>query len=56
ITSSNWTDTWSTVGVSTNVIEASWQAIVDSIRYALIDQTPIVHTPSAHIPRGLSHH
>jgi 2-isopropylmalate synthase len=26
---------WSTIGVSTNVIEASWQAIVDSIDYAL---------------------
>src|SRR5205085_730191 len=24
---------WSTIGVSTNVIEASWQAIVDSIEY-----------------------
>lgn len=28
--------TWSTVGVSENIIEASWQALVDSIRYALI--------------------
>lgn len=36
IESSNFTDTWSTVGVSENVIEASWEAIVDSIRYALI--------------------
>jgi 2-isopropylmalate synthase len=26
---------WSTVGVSTNVIEASWEALVDSIRYLL---------------------
>jgi 2-isopropylmalate synthase len=26
---------WGTVGVSTNVIEASWQALVDSIEYKL---------------------
>lgn len=28
-------DVWSTVGVSDNIIEASWQAIVDSIEYKL---------------------
>ncbi len=28
-------ESWSTVGVSTNVIEASWQALVDSIQYKL---------------------
>lgn len=27
---------WSTVGVSENIIEASWQAIVDSINYLLV--------------------
>ena len=27
--------TWATVGVSTNLIEASWQAVVDSIEYGL---------------------
>lgn len=26
---------WSTIGVSTNVIEASWQALADSVEYAL---------------------
>ena len=26
---------WSTIGVSENVIEASWQALVDSIQYKL---------------------
>ncbi len=26
---------WSTIGVSTNVIEASWQAILDSVEYGL---------------------
>ena len=26
---------WGTVGVSTNIIEASWQALVDSMEYKL---------------------
>ena len=26
---------WTTVGVSTNIIEASWQALVDAIEYKL---------------------
>jgi len=29
------TDKWGTVGVSENVIEASWQALVDSLEYKL---------------------
>jgi len=29
-------DTWTTVGVSENVIEASWQALVDSVEYKLL--------------------
>jgi len=29
------TDTWSTVGVSENIIEASWQALADSVAYKL---------------------
>lgn len=28
--------TWSTVGVSTNIIEASWTALVDSLEYGLL--------------------
>jgi len=32
---------WSTVGVSENVIEASWQALVDSIEYKLLKQYPV---------------
>lgn len=31
---------WSTVGVSENIIEASWQAIVDSINYMLMKRNP----------------
>jgi 2-isopropylmalate synthase len=29
-------DTWSTVGVSGNIIEASFQALVDAINYRLL--------------------
>jgi 2-isopropylmalate synthase len=29
--------TWSTVGCSTNIIEASWQALADSLEYALLN-------------------
>jgi 2-isopropylmalate synthase len=35
ITSGDGRDTWSTVGVADNIIEASWQALVDSIEYKL---------------------
>jgi 2-isopropylmalate synthase len=28
-------ETWSTVGVSENIIEASWQALCDSMNYKL---------------------
>jgi 2-isopropylmalate synthase len=31
--------TWSTIGVSENIIEASWQALVDSIVYGLLHQS-----------------
>ncbi|MEF2965517.1 citramalate synthase [Paenibacillus sp. M1] len=39
IESKDYGNSWSTVGVSGNVIEASWEALVDSLRYALIGQT-----------------
>ncbi|MHB9093175.1 MAG: citramalate synthase [Eubacteriales bacterium] len=29
-------DSWGTVGVSSNIIEASWQALVDSVAYGLL--------------------
>ncbi|MGV8075177.1 MAG: citramalate synthase [Syntrophobacteraceae bacterium] len=35
IESSDGTDTWGTVGVSHDIIEASWQALVDSINYKM---------------------
>ena len=36
IESSDGTRTWETIGVSENIIEASWQALVDSIDYKLL--------------------
>ena len=38
--STNGTREWTTIGVSENIIEASWQALVDSIVYGLL------HTPA----------
>jgi len=35
ITSKNKTDTWTTIGVSTDIIEASWSALKDSFDYML---------------------
>ncbi|MHB9112684.1 MAG: citramalate synthase [Thermoleophilia bacterium] len=34
--SSDGHDTWGTIGVSENIIEASWEALVDSIEYGLV--------------------
>ncbi len=36
IQSQDETDTWNTIGVHENIIEASWQALVDSIEYKLL--------------------
>ena len=36
--STNGQETWSTMGVSENIIEASWQALADSITYGLLHQ------------------
>ena len=36
IESSDSMEDWTTVGVSTDIIEASWLALVDSIEYKLI--------------------
>jgi 2-isopropylmalate synthase len=35
--------TWGTIGVSENIIEASWQALVDSIEYGLIHKRQQPH-------------
>jgi 2-isopropylmalate synthase len=34
---------WGTVGVSENIIDASWQALVDSIAYKLTKDEEIAH-------------
>jgi 2-isopropylmalate synthase len=39
IDSTDGEDVWTTVGVDTNVIEASWQALVDSLVYGLLHTT-----------------
>ena len=36
IDSSDGTRTWTTIGVSENIIEASWQALYDSLVFALV--------------------
>ncbi|MFP4521831.1 MAG: alpha-isopropylmalate synthase regulatory domain-containing protein, partial [Fibrobacterota bacterium] len=36
IESSDGKETWGTVGVSENIIEASWIALVDSLNYKLM--------------------
>jgi 2-isopropylmalate synthase len=38
IDTQNGIDRWSTVGASTNIIEASWRALADSMEYALLDE------------------
>jgi 2-isopropylmalate synthase len=40
IDSTNGDDTWTTVGVGTDVIEASWQALVDSLVFGLLRADP----------------
>lgn len=57
IESTDFKESWSTVGVSSNVIEASWEALIDSIRYALLGMAKSDFAPEA--PRealGLINH
>ena len=47
VTSGDGRETWGTVGVADNIIEASWQALVDSIEYKLrADQKRSAGVPS----------
>jgi 2-isopropylmalate synthase len=39
IQSQDTTDSWWTIGVSENIIEASWQALIDSVEYKLLKDT-----------------
>lgn len=39
VDSADASETWSTIGVSANIIDASWHAVVDSIEYGLLRQS-----------------
>jgi 2-isopropylmalate synthase len=44
---------WGTVGVSENIIEASWMALVDALEYKLLKDEQATAAPGA--DSGLSH-
>lgn len=44
ISSADEHDAWTTVGVSTDIIEASWEALTDAIEYGLLKRRP-AHSP-----------
>ncbi|MCM3131720.1 citramalate synthase [Paenibacillus polysaccharolyticus] len=57
IESKNTENTWNTVGVSENVIEASWEALVHSFRYALLQENISDEPESLSMPTpGLINH
>jgi 2-isopropylmalate synthase len=38
-------DTWRTVGASTNIIDASYEALIDAIEYKLVkDKVPVANS------------
>jgi 2-isopropylmalate synthase len=39
IESSDGFERWGTVGVSTNIIEASWLALIDALKFKLMKET-----------------
>ena len=41
IESTDGKEVWTTIGVSTDIIDASWKALVDSIEYKLIKENGI---------------
>jgi len=47
IESSDGKESWGTVGVSENIIEASWEALVDSVEYKLFREEKVGRTPGA---------
>ena len=55
IESGDGTDRWGTVGVSLNVIDASWQALVDSFEYKIYKDAKQVKTKPAARPKRPSH-
>ncbi|WP_100398447.1 citramalate synthase [Bacillus sp. FJAT-44742] len=59
IESSDGRNTWSTIGVSANIIEASWHALVDSIRYHFMKQDEeleIIKKDTVKPPVGVNNH
>jgi 2-isopropylmalate synthase len=42
VDSTNGDRTWTTIGVSENIIEASWQALYDSLVYGLLVGTSLI--------------
>ena len=40
---------WTTVGVSSNIIEASYQAVVEGLEYGLISKNPIAVNPTPEV-------
>jgi 2-isopropylmalate synthase len=57
IESTDYENRWSTVGVSGNVIEASWNALIDSMRYALIGkERPQAQTAGKTERHGIINH
>lgn len=56
IESTDFEKNWSTIGVSENIIEASWQAMIDSIRYALIGKSRIESVKESPERLGLVNH
>jgi 2-isopropylmalate synthase len=45
IESTDHRENWTTIGVSTDIIDASWQALVDSIEYKLVRDQEKQPTP-----------
>ena len=59
VESSDGKDTWSTIGVSGNIIEASWYALIDSVRYYLMkheDELEVTLEPKTNVTIGVSNH
>ncbi|MFD2704349.1 citramalate synthase [Salibacterium lacus] len=59
IESSDGKETWSTIGVSGNLVEASWQALVDSIRFYFMkhsDRLQKLDAQPVHPGPGLQNH
>jgi 2-isopropylmalate synthase len=52
---SNGTETWNTVGVSANILDASWQALADGVRYYLLHAPATVEAnPTADVTAASS--